>query len=290
MLAIVHRNMKLADYAGPGHWNDPDMLEVGNGGMTATEYRSHFSLWSIMAAPLLIGTDLRRATADTMKILRNSEVIAVDQDRLGRQGRPLATGGGQDVLVKPMADGSVAVALFNETAAPARIATTAAAVGLERRASYRVRDLWRHTTRETSGSIAATVRAHGTVMYRVWSDSRADRYPPLVDAAVELAASRVARAGERVRVRTTATDHGRGAAYAVTTRLHAPRGWTVSPRGSARASLRSGDALRTRWTVAVPSAAKPGTYRLTAKVVYRTRRHGGRRVSVRRALDIQLGS
>ncbi|MFD1048843.1 glycoside hydrolase family 27 protein, partial [Kibdelosporangium lantanae] len=89
MLDIARQNWALAQYAGPGHWNDPDMLEVGNGGMTDVEYQSHFSLWSIMAAPLLIGTDLRKATPATFAMLSNRDVIAVDQDPLGVQATPL---------------------------------------------------------------------------------------------------------------------------------------------------------------------------------------------------------
>ena len=88
MLSISKRNVALAPVRrARAHWNDPDMLEVGNGGMTDTEYRSHFSLWSIMAAPLLIGTDLRKVTPATFEILDNREVIAVNQDKLGIQGK-----------------------------------------------------------------------------------------------------------------------------------------------------------------------------------------------------------
>ncbi len=115
MLSILKQNLPLAPYAGPGRWNDPDMLEVGNGGMTDTEYRSHFSLWSVMAAPLLIGTDLRKASRATYEILGNKEVIAVDQDPLGKQGVVVSSGGGRWVVAKEMKDGSRAVALFNES-------------------------------------------------------------------------------------------------------------------------------------------------------------------------------
>jgi alpha-galactosidase len=83
---IVEMQVGLESFAGPGHWNDPDMLEVGNGGMTGNEYRSHFSLWSMLAAPLMAGNDLRNMSPETREILTNKEVIAVDQDPLGRQG------------------------------------------------------------------------------------------------------------------------------------------------------------------------------------------------------------
>jgi alpha-galactosidase len=92
--SIIEKNAPLAPYAGPGHWNDPDMLEIGNGGMTDTEYRTHMSMWAMMAAPLLIGTDLRTASPATLAILGNREVIAIDQDRLGCRARwsPTRTG------------------------------------------------------------------------------------------------------------------------------------------------------------------------------------------------------
>ncbi|WP_369185758.1 glycoside hydrolase family 27 protein [Streptomyces sp. Y1] len=166
MVEIFHVNALLADHARPGAWNDPDALEVGNG-MTADEERAHFSLWAAMAAPLLAGTDLRTATPRTLAVLRNTEVIAVDQDPLGKQGRPVGALGGLDVLAKPLSDGSVAVTLFNEGAEAAVISTTASAVGLPEAGSYTVRDLWEHTTGATSGTISATVAAHGAAMLRV---------------------------------------------------------------------------------------------------------------------------
>jgi alpha-galactosidase len=166
LLRIVRRNMTLGADAGPGHWNDPDMLEVGNGGMTDTEYRSQFSLWAVMAAPLLIGSDLRSATAETLTILRNRDVIAVDQDTLGLQGTPVRSGG-LDVIVKALANGDRAVALFNETGRAARISTSAREAGLAWSHGYRVRDLWSGRRSTTTGALSAAVPAHGTVLLRV---------------------------------------------------------------------------------------------------------------------------
>ncbi|MFL6118245.1 glycoside hydrolase family 27 protein, partial [Actinophytocola sp.] len=141
MVSLLAQNAPLAPYAGPGHWNDPDMLEVGNGGMTDREYRSHFSLWATMAAPLLIGTDLRKATPRTMEILLNREVIAVDQDPLGAQGAVLRKDDGHWVMVKPLRGGDVAVTLFNQAETTATFGATAAELGLPRRPAYTVRDL-----------------------------------------------------------------------------------------------------------------------------------------------------
>jgi alpha-galactosidase len=103
----------LSKYAGPGHWNDPDMLEVGNGKMNGNEYRTHMSLWAILAAPLLAGNDLSKMSADTKAILMNKDVIAIDQDPLGKQGDRVSADGPFEVWSKPLKDGSVAVGLFN---------------------------------------------------------------------------------------------------------------------------------------------------------------------------------
>ncbi|MBM9508177.1 NPCBM/NEW2 domain-containing protein [Streptomyces sp. KK5PA1] len=167
MIGIAHQNQPLAAYAGPGAWNDPDMLEVGNGGMTDTEYRTHFSLWSEMAAPLLIGTDVRTASAATLAILGNTDVIAVDQDALGKQGTVVSNSGGLVVMSKPLADGGRAVTLTNENTGAQTVSTTVSALGIGGASSYAVKDLWSKATSTTTGSISASVPAHGTVMLRV---------------------------------------------------------------------------------------------------------------------------
>ena len=111
----------LAKYAGPGHWNDPDFLEVGNSGMTADEQKTHFSLWAMLAAPLIAGNDLTTMTEETKNILMNREVIAVDQDGLGREGDRAYTEGPLEVWSKPLEGGAMAVALFNRTTGAARM-------------------------------------------------------------------------------------------------------------------------------------------------------------------------
>ncbi|MCF3128987.1 NPCBM/NEW2 domain-containing protein [Streptomyces olivochromogenes] len=167
MIGIAHQNQSLAPYAGPGGWNDPDMLEVGNGGMTDTEYRTHFSLWAQMAAPLLIGTDLRSVSSASLDILKNSDVIGIDQDPLGRQGAVVSSSGGLVVMSKPLADGGRSVTLTNENGTARTVSTTAEAVGLGGATSYSLKDLWSRQESTTTGAISASVPAHGTVMYRV---------------------------------------------------------------------------------------------------------------------------
>jgi alpha-galactosidase len=166
---VQHFTHNVGNYAHarPGAWNDPDMLEIGNGGMSTTEYRAQFSLWAEMAAPLIAGNDLTTMSAVTRSILTNASVIAVDQDRQGRQGYPVASTGGHWVLTKPLANGDRAVVLFNQTGRRATISTTAARVGLGGVAAFTLHNLWTGTVTETAGVITATVPAHAVVMYRV---------------------------------------------------------------------------------------------------------------------------
>jgi alpha-galactosidase len=166
MLSIFHANVGLASFAGPGAWNDPDMLEIGNG-MSATEDRSEFSLWAEMAAPLIAGTNLPTSSSTTMSILTNRAVIAVDQDPLGKQGTMVSSAGGRDVLAKPLSGGDVSVVLFNETSSTATISTTTTAIGKTGASSYGLNNLWTGQQTTTTGTISASVPAHGTVMYRV---------------------------------------------------------------------------------------------------------------------------
>jgi alpha-galactosidase len=165
MLAILDQQAGLQSYAGPGHWNDPDMLEVGNGGMTDVEYRSHFSLWAILAAPLIAGNDLRDMRAEIHDILTNKEVIAVDQDPLGREGERAWKSGDLEVWSKQLGDGSRAVVLLNRGSAEQEISVNWEDVGYPNHLIASVRDLWRHKDLgKFSGKFSAPVASHGVVM------------------------------------------------------------------------------------------------------------------------------
>ncbi|MFN7996438.1 MAG: alpha-galactosidase [Bryobacteraceae bacterium] len=158
----------IESYAGPGHWNDPDMLEVGNGGMNLTEYRSHFSMWAMLAAPLMAGNDIRSMSSDIRDILTNQEVIAIDQDPLGRQARRVKREGGLEVWSRELADGGRAVALLNRSGSEATISVSWKEIGYPSHLSGKVRDLWlKKDLGEKSGSYSASVPSHGTVMVTV---------------------------------------------------------------------------------------------------------------------------
>ena len=156
----------LEKFAGPGHWNDPDMLEVGNGGMNGDEYRTHMALWALLAAPLLAGNDLRSMTSETKEMLTNQEVIAVDQDPKGAQGHRVWQEGPLEIWVKGLADGNHAVGLFNRGESDLNITLELAAIGP--RHTAKIRDLWEHKDLgSVANSYTANVPKHGVVMVKV---------------------------------------------------------------------------------------------------------------------------
>jgi len=167
VMGILDQQVGLEAYSGPGGWNDPDMLEVGVGALTATEGRAHFSLWSLLNAPLIAGNDIRSMSAETRSILTNTEVIAVNQDWGGRQGHKISDNGNLEVWRKPMSNGSVAVVLLNRGTSASTVSTTASALNLGPASSYSVRDLWARTTSSSPGTISASVPGHGAAMYIV---------------------------------------------------------------------------------------------------------------------------
>ncbi|HZZ11487.1 MAG TPA: alpha-galactosidase [Paraburkholderia sp.] len=153
---------------GPGGWSDPDMLEVGNGGMSDTEYRTHFSLWAMLAAPLNLGNDLATMTDATRAIIGNAAVIAIDQDALGVAARRVASSGDTEVLSRPLANGDRAVALLNKGGSATTLTTNLTSVGLPASAAT-LTDLWSGAVTQTDAAISAMVPAHGTALYRVHS-------------------------------------------------------------------------------------------------------------------------
>ena len=155
----------LEKFAGPGHWNDPDMLEIGNGHLTPDENYTHMTLWSILAAPLIIGCDMTKMTPLTLSILGNDEVIAVDQDALGKQGWRVKQEAGKEVWIKPLEDGSIAVAFFNRGESPAEISVTWSDLSLK--GPQKVRDLWRQKDLGLQESgCSVKVAPHGAELYK----------------------------------------------------------------------------------------------------------------------------
>jgi alpha-galactosidase len=143
VLAILDRQADLHPFAGPDHWNDPDMLEVGNGDLTVEQSRAHFALWAMLAAPLMAGNDLRVMTDDIRAILTAPEIVAIDQDAAGRQGRRIRTEGEVDVWLRHLGpDGRLAVAVLNRGTVAREVPVPFEDLGIDTRAQVRVRDLW----------------------------------------------------------------------------------------------------------------------------------------------------
>ncbi len=156
----------LAKFAGPGHWNDPDMLEVGNGGMNLDVYRTHMSLWAILAAPLLAGNDLTTMSPETIALLTNREVIAIDQDRAGKQGDRVHAEGPMEIWARTLADGSRAVGLFNRHPQPMNMQVDFRELGFK--SVVKVRDIWAAKDLGLiQSSYQTSVPGHGVVLLRV---------------------------------------------------------------------------------------------------------------------------
>lgn len=168
MTNILDLQVERWRHSGPNAWNDPDMLEVGNGGMTTTEYESHFSLWAMLAAPLIAGNDLSAMDADTRRILTNADVIAVDQDPLGQQARRIWKQGELEVWARPLKGGEHAVVLFNRGDAPAEMTVSWDQLNLPAGLTADVKDLWsKQVSKGVRGSYGGTVASHGVIMVRI---------------------------------------------------------------------------------------------------------------------------
>jgi alpha-galactosidase len=284
--AILHNldgEAGLARYAGPGHWNDPDILQVGlPGGLTDTEDQAHFSLWSLLAAPLQAGNDLRSMSARTRQILTNREVLAVDQDRLGAQGDRVARDGDADVWARPLAGGDRAVVLLNRGTDDLSIATSAARLGLRKAPDYAVRDLWGHTTRQTAGRIRATLAPHSAAMYRVSPLRRVDPTVAPATSVTPPAAPPISpgydrpivQPGETTAITARFENDGAAAVHDVRLALTAPDGWTVRPERVRTGAVGRNRTFTARWAV-TPPAGEEGDHVLSVDAHYRRAAGGG---------------
>lgn len=277
MLRNLDADAAHPEAAGPGHWNDPDYLAPGLG-MTDAEAQSQFSMWSIVAAPLIVGSDVRKLSDSAVAMLTNREVLAVDQDPLGIQGKALTgitTPAGTQVWTKPLAGGDVAVALLNRGTTPQTISATAGQVGLATSGAYALRDLWQHTTTESAGTIAATVAPHGVVLLRVSRNGDpATTAPSTVLSPATLtptaqASLPLVAPGDSFPASATFTDNGRAPVSNVKLTLGVPAGWTVTPVSAASTGhLKSGQSVVAKWQVTVAPGSLPSPYQLSVKADY----------------------
>ena len=163
MSLIGFQQAGLSRYAHPGQWNDPDMLEIGNGGMSLDEYKTHMSLWAILAAPLLAGNDLSKVKTEDLAILENKDAIAIDQDSLGRQGDRASALGPYEVWTKPLANGHMAIALFNRGELAHSMQINLHDLGIQ--GKVRLREVWSRTQLSSTGAITAIVPKHGVALF-----------------------------------------------------------------------------------------------------------------------------
>ncbi len=164
MAKIGFEKNGVPNHTGPGGWNDPDMLEVGNGGMNFDEYKTHMSLWSLMAAPLMLGNDVRTMSKETLELLGNREVIAIDQDKAGAQGLPVKKDGTTEIWTKKLADGSTTVGIFNRGETEINPGIVWSELGLE---PAKIRDVWNHADLAVDKGQAFVVPKHGAVLLKV---------------------------------------------------------------------------------------------------------------------------
>jgi alpha-galactosidase len=179
IMQIVDEQEGLASLSGPNAFNDPDMLEVGNGNLTEAENRAHFTLWCVLNAPLILGNDLRHIPEGVLKIITNKEVIGLNQDLLCRQAEKVVDYGDVEVFAKPLANGDVGVCVLNRAATTQAVAVEWGKLGLEKGAVWHVRDLWEHKDLGTfKDQLNTTVPSHDVVTYRmgrVKKESHLDR-------------------------------------------------------------------------------------------------------------------
>jgi alpha-galactosidase len=260
--------------AGPGHWNDPDYL-APELGMTDEEFQTQMTLWSLAAAPLVIGSSPLGFSATTIATLTNPGVLAVDQDRLGKQGTRVGPAGATETWVKPLADGSRAVVLLNRGDNTAQLSTTAAAVGLTGR-RFSVDDVWGKTTSESAGMLRASVPAHGTALLIVSGKPGVVSAPRLVVSAPRVTAidgtafdggtNALASAGARVSVQATVYNDGSLPALLPRETLTVPSGWSATPTDVRTLAILPGHSTLARFTVSTAESAAIGSYSITAHV------------------------
>ncbi|GAB3617086.1 NPCBM/NEW2 domain-containing protein [Okibacterium endophyticum] len=282
VLSLLDQQVGLEEFSGPNAWNDPDMLEVGNGGMTVEEYRTHFSLWSLLNAPLIAGNDVRTidteeeraadaTTAAYHDILTNEAVIAVDQDWGGKQGYLLRDDGDQEIWVKPMSDGqSVAVVLLNRGAESANITVDASelhAAGLASSSAYEIDDVWSdEPTVSTGSSVRAAPTGHASAMYIV-SPTADDQIAPSV--TIDVVGENYVEAGETTEVDVTVHNDSLEDLTDVEVGLTAPSGWTVTALGSESADDLAGQSgLTARYSLSTSADAAVGDANLVASATY----------------------
>ncbi len=259
MLANFEGTVNLFKHARPGAWNDPDLLQIGNGGSSLLEYTSEFSLWAEMAAPLIASTNISALTHPELAIYENPNVIAVDQDPLGRQGVPISNANGLWVMTKQLRGGGRAVLLFNSTSTATTISTTATAAGLPSGRAYELNNLWTNAVTQTAGAISAFVPGHGVAMFKVTTvdKRRLRKLPPHTVLSLDAASPELGVGGSTI-LSESFTNNGVSDVKKLSLSLSAWPGWLVKPLGKASAPLlASGQRFTVAYRVTAPPSGPP---------------------------------
>lgn len=260
---IINKQADLYPYAKPGAWNDPDMLQFGNGSLTLTQNRSHLSMWSMLAAPLFLGTDISKLSNDLTGLLTNKEMVAIDQDALGQQARRISNSDGLQVWARQLSGGDYAVALFNSTGNAATISTSLSGIGATGSNVYTARNVWaKQNVFNTVSGISAVVPAYDTVVYRLKAGKDAS-LPGVIGAA---GTGRVAQ-GATTQVSVTVSNLLEQPLSGATLQVGAAGGLTPSSP-VAVPTLASGASTVVKVPVTASSSASLGDVSLPAQVVW----------------------
>ncbi|MFF3559393.1 NPCBM/NEW2 domain-containing protein [Streptomyces sp. NPDC002574] len=269
-------NARHPEAAGPGHFNDPDYLgpELG---MTDEEFRTQMTLWSVAAAPLMIGSDVRHLSTTSLGILEDRDVVAINQDSAGVQAVRVGPAGTTETWVKRLANGDRAVVLLNRGDSPATLTTKASSVGLSGD-RFTLKNAWTDKVTESAGTISAAVPAHGAALFRVSRATGKPGVPHVVaglpqvtqvgDDAVPAGTAPLVAGGDQARVEVTVRNDGAQPVLAPRVDLAVPAGWTARPIGKAPILLAPNHSATFAFTVALPATAAPGNAALTATTSY----------------------
>lgn len=268
-------NAAHPEVAGPGRWSDPDYLGPQLG-MSDTEFRTQMSLWAISAAPLVIASDVRTLSPASLAALTDRDVLAIDQDRLGQQGRRLSAAGPQEVWGRRLADGSRAVLLLNRADEPAAVGTTVRALGLGR--GVRVRDAWTDTVSHAEEQIRQSVPAHGAVLLRIWPERRAGAPARLTTttavattidgAAIAPTTAPLVSAGSTVDLTLAVRDDGSRPVTDLRARVQTPPAWQAQARVDGRL-LHPRQSAPVRIRLTIPADAPVGQTEVTVRITAR---------------------
>ena len=269
-------NARHPEAAGPGHWNDPDYLGPQLG-MTDEEFRSQMALWSMSAAPLVVGSDPRTFTPTTVATLTNPDLLAIDRDPLGKQAVRIGAAGTTETWTKPLADGSLAVALVNRGDTAADIATTPSAVGLDA-TRVTIKDAWTHALSEAKGSIRSSVPAHGVSVLIVRKGTGQPQSPRVLVGAPSFTAVNgtaitptgdlLTAAGSTLAVAVAVRNDGTTPALTPAVTLTTPAGWTSTATGGQPQVIAPGGTASAGFTVTVPAGTPVGSSSVGATVAF----------------------